>query len=159
MTAVKIIHHLMLLLALFEQSLLLQSLTWVMLWLEEEWGKLALLIALFEQRLLLQSLTWVILWVVLGKKPMAIAAGAKLVPTNTPIAIALIAIRLICLIIVGYCVLLYKKSNVVSHLWYLSSTLYKTTIICLSTMLKDTNSISIGTVGVAAGIYCLYLVD
>jgi hypothetical protein len=120
----------MLLLALFEQSLLLQSLTWVILWLEEDGWELALLLALFEQRLLLQSLTWVILWVVLGKNPMAIAAGARLVPINTPIAIALIAIRLICLIIVGYCILLYKKSNVVSHLWYLSSNLY-TTIICL----------------------------
>ena len=49
---------------------------------------LMLLLALFEQRLLLQSLTWVILWVVLGKKPMAIAADARLVPRNTPIAIA-----------------------------------------------------------------------
>jgi hypothetical protein len=45
MTAVKIIHHLMLLLALFEQSLLLQSLTWVILWLEEDGWELALLLA------------------------------------------------------------------------------------------------------------------
>jgi hypothetical protein len=89
------------------------------------------LLALFEQRLLLQSLTWVILWVVLGKKPIAIAAGARLVPRNTPIAIAPIAIRLICLIIVSYCIVLYKKPNVESHLWYLSSSLYKTTIIRL----------------------------
>ncbi|MGB6530796.1 MAG: hypothetical protein WBF33_22030 [Candidatus Nitrosopolaris sp.] len=50
------------------------------------------------------------------KKTIAIAAGARLVPRNTPIAIAPIAIRLICLIIVSYCILLNKKPNVASHL-------------------------------------------
>ena len=128
----------MLLLALFEQSLLLHALTWNILWLEEEWGKLALLLALFEQRLLLQSLTWVILWVVLGKKPMAIAAGARLVPRNTPIAIAPIAITAIAAILkatpvfefINICydyLIINMRTNSISgyHLWYSSSTLYK----------------------------------
>jgi hypothetical protein len=132
----------MLLLALFEQSLLLQSLTWVILWLEEEWGELALLLALFEQRLLLQSLTSVMLWVVLGKKPMAIAAGARLVPRNTPIAIAPIAITLICLIIVSYCILLYKRPLLrptcgICHLLYIK--------LCKK-LLKATNSIAFSIV-------------
>jgi hypothetical protein len=63
---------------------------------------LTLLLPVFEQKLLLHWLTWVILWVFLGKnglkKPIAVVAGARLVPRNTPIAIAPIAIRLIGLI-------------------------------------------------------------
>ena len=115
---------------MFVHWLLLHALAWVILWLEEKGKKLALLLALFEQELLLHMLVWVILCVLLAKnglkKPIASAAGARLVPRNTPIAIAPIAIKLICLIIVNTCILLYKKANVVSHLWYSSSSLYKT---------------------------------
>jgi len=125
-TAVNAIAHLTVLMALFVHWLLLHALVWVILWLEEKGKKLALLLALFEQKLLLHMLVWVILWVFLGKnglkKPIAIAAGARLVPRNTPIAIAPIAIGLICLIIVSYCILSYKKPNAcgICHLTYIT---------------------------------------
>ena len=132
-TTVKAIAHLTLLLAVFIHVLAVHSLAWLILWLEEEKKELALLLPLFAQKLLLYSLNWFILWVVLEnglKKLIANAAGARLVPRNTPIAIAPIAIRLTCLIIVRYCISLYKKPNVASHLWYLSSSLNKTAILC-----------------------------
>jgi hypothetical protein len=103
----------MLLLAIFLHTLWLQPiLAWLILWLEKNGKKLALLLALFTQILWLQPiLAWFILWVFLwkfGKK--ANAAGAKLVPRNIPTAIAPIAIRLICFIILNYLISFYKSS-------------------------------------------------
>jgi len=52
------------------------------------------------------------------EKPITIAAGARLVPRNTPIAIAPIAIRLICVIIVRYCPMSHPTCGI-CHLVYI----------------------------------------
>ena len=77
---------------------------------------LAVLLAWFEQKDCEQKLACFILWKVFPPGKKANAAGARLVPINTISPIAIIAIKLIRLIIISYFLLFYK--TIVSSLTY-----------------------------------------